>query len=181
MRQLFILLTLLTLTACGGASNSIDMPTWFMKSSGLKVCGKGVAVMPHKRALSVSIEQSVAEAKKSLRSSFATMIDSTLKRQKSSEVTTSNETVEASSEEAGKSTIKELVQGGLKYTVVTKQEVRDLQVFTLVCIDADRFAESIVETYKTDNILKNQQLKSSREVLLAESKKIAAFTAKYGD
>ena len=181
MRQSFILLTLLTLTACGGASNSIDMPAWFMKSSSLKVCGKGVAVMPHKRSLSVSIEQSVAEAKKSLRSSFATMIDSTLKRQKSLEVTTSNETVEASSEEAGKSTIKELVQGGLKYTVVTKQEVRDLQVFTLVCIDADRFAESIVETYKTDNILKNQQLKSSREVLLAESKKIAAFTAKYGD
>ena len=181
MRKTLISFTLVTLTACGATSGSIDMPNWYMKGSGLSSCGTGVAAMPHKRALSVTVEQSIAEAKKSLKASFEVLIASKLKRKKSSEVSTNNDSVETSSEEAGKSTINEVVNGGLKYTVVKKQEVRDLQVFSMVCIDADRFAESIVETYKTDNVLKNQQLQDSRKILLEESRKIAAFTAKYGD
>ena len=86
-----------------------------------------------------------------------------------------------SSKSAQEQLSRGLVKETLKFTNTKKLSKKGDQFYSMVCLDAAKFSKALKDMVKAGNMVANEVLDQSKQLLDEQGSKLDAFMAKYGD
>ena len=185
MKLLISLLSFATLlSACGGGqavkAGDLEFPAWYLDRSSVDgICGFGVTEFNGN--VQMATNSSIQLARDELSRNFATKIQGYVETGVRAGRITGNDKQSVSSQSAQEQLSRGLVKETLKFTNTKKLSKKGDQFYSMVCLDAAKFSQALKDMVQADNMVAQEVLNQSKQLLDEQGSKLDDFMSKYGD
>lgn len=185
MKTIVLLIALpIFVSACGGGqavqADELTFPSWYLDRSSVEgICGFGVTEFNGN--VQMATNSSVQLARDELARNFATKIEGYIETGVRAGRITGNDKQNVSSQSAQEQLSRGLVKETLKFTNTKKLSKKGDQFYSMVCLDAAKFSQALKDMLQADNMVAQEVLNQSKQLLEEQGSKLDEFMSKYGD